>query len=1610
MTCRYTNSVVLTCLLVVTLIAGCAMERAPVDRVQPYALEKSSFVGEDFSDSSDNPEFWTQATLIDVGYGAAQDGLFTSTYAQPMSRLKWQITEDLLLGRLAYERIENSDGKGAGRATSEGVIVVAFTIEKHFDIVRAYNPTTGEKLNIIEENTTDRPWLEREYMRVDWSKNLNTDAYDLDTLSLLGVYGGITYEPLAYDVTDPADPHAPVFDLENGYFDVTNKAFAQPELIDLSAWGWGIDSFPACFLPNDFMGGSWPVGNCNPVELTIRHSFRKVVDNDYEPVDWDGYRFQAYGGFYIERYGYARNYGMSDDMWHRFLNRYQIWKRSHYYDDPETMTGPIECFTPDTTPFGADPHRDFEGNGTDDECEAAGSGSRCDTFRQRCTLPYAERETITIPWYYTNAGYQEFFDASEMATHEWDVALRAASRTARYAECVAVGNPDCAERFPVYFGQQDDNHDAVVLASEVDDCRNGRAWPGRDCDDLAEQIGQQRGYDPGVVAIAKMPEMIVLCHSPVQADDHEACGGPRLPEGYTSTDCHLAREQGDAELVEICAQALTARLGDLRYHQINVHDKPQSPAPWGIYTDSEDPLTGETIAASVNTWAFVNDLFSQAVIDKIRLLKGELKPEDVTEGTNIKDWAQAAEAAASGGVLPRVSRDDLAGQVARFTGADLSAIHLRGEEHDHALPDHVLAQARRLKSELQGVKAAIGVPSAHAATYLARRRAAAGTEFEAGLLTPMFQALTGVAGMTLSEGILDVASPLRGANPALMRDLYNRHELALAERGACILHHPAEALAPISLAGLAGVLEQKFGRFNPEDSKTVQQERAERMRRFVSHRAQYQVIVHEMGHSIGMRHNFISSSDAWGFRPQYWQLRTRDGAETARCTDLATDGSTCVGPRYFDPVTADEQENLIWMFMQSSVMDYPGEITQDLVGLSVYDFASARMFYGDAVAVHADTDYNSDQPKGKSMLAKMDNFGGIMGIQPARYNPRYDTMDDFHYSQLQNEYGLISDCTPVADPELYKPARWNEERDGAWHPVLDGLIVKVDSQHTRCKQERVDYVPWRTLRKPTGSETGAFYYRGGPSIDALGRTRMPYGFATDSWVDLGNLSVYRHDNGADAYEIFNFFVTQQEVNHIFDNYRRGRQNFSVRKASNRTLRRFNEKLRDGAKGLGLMKNIYQDFSLEIGYDFDTLWPYIAGEFFGENILASGLAFDQFARQLARPEIGDHYYLAGDPVLRSARDAIAEPGPTEVIVPNGATGAYGDIGLGGKAVENMLADDQGEYDREYTINAGSYYDKLYTAMLMTESVDNFISDSRRDFVDPRYRAVSLADLFPDGYRRWLGNNLTGDDAIKGPRLATDDNGRPIVDDEGYPAVLFGWTSWWGDTPRACFPANGTTICSSYSGTGEEQLDPKIPSYTAVIDPQVGWEQQKFLIAWTLLYLPENEKMHWLDLMYMWEMGRDADPVFENRIEFHNPTGKVYVAKTFGKEEIFGKSVQRGIAARVLGWANKLLALAYETTDGPDLDGDGAPDWYEPVFNPDTGLPIVRFDPGLDHIDENGGYIPGQGAEGCNPNENTLCTCASNRWCVELERYVSVPAYLREALDAYRLGDPEERGVY
>lgn len=1538
---------------------GCAEERDPIDRVQANAIPKSFFVGAKLNDSSDDPEFYARSMVIDVPYGeSGSDFLMFTNTINSMSKIKWSIEENNLVGRVSFERIEGTDGKGLRPikdpqrdptkplAQNDGVVVYNFRVISQFDIRRSYNPQTGEETNVIEENATDRPWQDREYMRVDFSQNLVTTAYDFDTLSLLGVYNGIRYTPMQFDVRNPNDENAPVYDIKGGYLDITNKVFAEPQTINVGGM-----QLPGCLLPSIVRGGTEPVGNCNPNEITIRHAFKRVVDTDYEPMDWDGQRFETYGAFTTDRNGYARDYGLADQNWKRYISRYNIWERSHVYSDPEKMTGAVTCKA-------------------DVDCSDVGAlgSSRCDTYAGKCTLPYQQRKEKPVVWHYADGSAPEFFEPTREAAEEWDVAMRSAVMTAKYAECMRFGNlgdPNqiCLEQYPgVIDGNFAEEEDALFLVKEVQACRRdavkaGKKDPVAECVGLADQLSDQRRYSPAVRAIAKMPEMVILCHSPVDAQDPAACGKP----------------------------GTVARLGDLRFHLVTAVATPQTNSPWGIMSDSNDPLTGEHVSASINVWTHVNDLFARGLIDTFRYIGGELTTEEITDGTYVNKWVEAARSSNGLGIAPVIGGAEVDKRVAAIAGVSVEKLKQLEAKNEKRRPmKGRISEAQRtpleraLIADLERVaqtKASFDAPSTWAPVYEARMNQLRGTPGEAALVTPAMQELAraalGKLGASASassapsadpqNAMFKAASPLQGLNPKLASALEHRLEGSLAARGACVMNY--EALAPLGYAALAEELQNKFGRFNPSEGPGVQLERADKMKNWLARRAHYSVIAHEMGHSFALRHNFVSSSDSWNYRPQYWALRTNAKTVTAECpadASAAADGSNCVGPRWLDKVSPNEQKNLINMWAQSSTMEYAGEPSQDLLGIGVYDFGAARMFYGDAVTVYKDARFQRDKEIGKVAQDHQNDFGGLLGFRYGSFS------NPIHYSQLDKRVNLIEACEAV-QPEAFRPASWNEEKDGKWSALIDGHIVTDEGGRAiKCSQPKVDFVQWGAM-KSTDKKTHSY--------DGRNRVRVPHAFASDNWADLGNVAVFRHDNGADLYETMHFWQAQQEMNHIFTSYRRGRRDFNIWGSFRRTLTRYHEKMRDSAKAIGLFVNLARDTVVHYnsaGDDPEAFVADILKQVAVESTIASSIAFDQFSHVFSRPQPGQHGTVGvedsegGTTIARSwDGTAFADKGLVPLLsVANGVTGGFGTISLGGRPVENALDRNQGrDYNSWYTLNVGSYYEKAYTAYLMTESADNFISQSRDDYVDPRFRSVSLADVFPDGFRRWLGNNLTNDEQIKGVYAMAKGGGGvvgpPALDDKGY-AVLSN-TQWWPkEGVQTCIPKEDRLFCN----------DPFTPGTPAgaggtVVDSQVGFEQQKFAIIFSLIFLPENARTNWLDQMRIYDLSKDSDPGFENRIEFHDPDGKVYVAQTFGTETIFGKTVQRGIGARVLEYANSLLAKAVETE--PVKRGDR-----------DVGLRAKLTAGNVKYLN------------GTTPVE----TCAQSKYCMKMKDYTAIPKLMYE----------------
>jgi hypothetical protein len=1535
MTSSFVSRLMVCAFLALLGASSCASERAPINRVQPNALNKSFFVGNDLQNADDDPEFYYRPTIVNVDYGASQDGLFTASYAQTMARIKFEITENLLVARLTYERIADSTGNGtpSNPDQNSGQIVAAFNIESQFDIKRSYNPTTGEELNIIEENTTDSPWYARQYMRVDWSQNLITSAYNLDTLAALVPLSGetIQYEPVAYSVTDPTDPDAPVFDADSGYFDITNKVFVTPQTLDTP-----FGPIPSCYLSPDYFGGSAPVGNCNPTELKVRLSFRRVVSDDYEPVNWDGIRMQMFGMFTTgttnpDELGYDRNYGVVDNLWYRFVQRHNIWAQSHYAD---AQGNGMPCYTAATTPEGALPSRDVDPlDGTDDECEAAGAGSRCDQFSHECTLPYAQRKTKTNPFYYAPDSDPTLFDSSAQAVAEWNGALLQTVQTARYTECLRVSGG--------------------VTRDVITNCK--------------KQFDTSLA---GALATATTAgNIFVLCHNPVAVGDDASCGAP----------------------------GLVARVGDLRYNMIDVIQPPQTGSPWGIMADACDPVTGEVVAASVNIWNSVTDLATQNTIDTMRWYLGELSNADISSANYTKDLvvADARSVQSTSSAAPLL---------------DAAAVQTRISALDSRLSDGaVLAPPSGLNAQglsdwaESQVRQKFGnqVLGSGNAPIDSRMTAARGSPVESQLMTASYLHLAGLdPSVQPNDSATDLASPLRGNYAQFLLDFERERQTRIQGLGACIEEEPE----PSSVVDWAAIMNQKFP-LTDDDPNTpgVQSTAAEisarndKWRDYIRRRLTFGVLIHELGHSMGLRHQFTSSFDAINYHPQYWQLRTQNGTQTTPCTTAVTDGSTCVGPRWYDPITQPERDGLIWRWQHTSVMDYPGDLTQESVGLGAYDRAAVRLEYADVADIWDDSNVSCTPTNstaatptincsnnGTTVHALLDGFGGIAG-------PFYqDRNTFFHYSQLNQRLNLISNCKAA---DTSPPPNWDANADGVYSPVFDGQIVAG----TTCDGIPTDYVPYRELL-PDNSTTFVQEPAIGDGIqrdiDALGRVRRPYMFGSDEFADIGNLPVLRGDNGADAYEVSNFLISDYEDRHVFDNYRRNRTTFSLRNAYLRGFNRSNSKLMEVTKGFGLFNEEFQGTNTLAALAAAPTamnpneGPLRAGA------LAASMVFDHFARILTRPNSGPHFNdNSQDPaqttVLRSTDQLpnVTQPmglggaAVTNTLIPDGTTGIGVDVAWGGRPLNNALDLTKGYYDVQYDAFVGSYYDKTLAVDLMTDSEDRFVSQARDDFMDGRYRNTSFATLFPDGMRRLLANTLTEDDDIKGWRIAST-AGSPNLNKDGSLTQAMGWRAWWTpNAPQVCWPVNGQLICQEFeNGT---TFTSNTPKESLAVDPEIGFEVQKFVAFYAMLNLPESWKLNWVDMMRIWEIGSDTAPGFPDTeaVAWRDPlSGELFEAHSYGTETIDGKTVQRGIAARVIEWMNVLTAQAY-AVDTTAATGEQTVKRYAD----NTACPV--------------------GVDTCMGQPVQL----SQQFALRVTNYKTILDYMRQVSAQFDFGNPTTRGV-
>ncbi|MDP3152839.1 MAG: hypothetical protein Q8N23_09220 [Archangium sp.] len=351
---RSTNWRSLSVAMLALFAFSCAQMNGDVVRIQPNVVRKSDLLDGQwfFRNTVTWTPFNTQFTF------PGQTG--------NMEKLVWEIQEGNLVGYRSYaytvgadsivdpnSKIAGTTGKycdAAGKCTGGqkyyGAPVVAFPIVSHFDIQRGYNAATGEVNNVISENTTDRFWNQREYIRVNWSTNVLNKASGLNWGTVQNPQSGVTnsnwiqpnepgsdpYDWPTFEYKDPDGKDGPLEE-KLTYFDVTGRYMAMPDSIYFEGYG----NIPLCW----FASGIY---DCSASEIHIRTSIAKVDttwSRDYEPLQFPNDLMSYFGYFRTDRLNYDRKFGYNDQAVIRLANRHRVWKEYYQKADGEVTDQPI---------------------------------------------------------------------------------------------------------------------------------------------------------------------------------------------------------------------------------------------------------------------------------------------------------------------------------------------------------------------------------------------------------------------------------------------------------------------------------------------------------------------------------------------------------------------------------------------------------------------------------------------------------------------------------------------------------------------------------------------------------------------------------------------------------------------------------------------------------------------------------------------------------------------------------------------------------------------------------------------------------------------------------------------------------------------------------------------------------------------------------------------------------------------------------------------------------------------------------------------------------------------------------------------------------------------
>lgn len=1280
-------------LLALAVLGTACGEAIDINRVAPNVVDKSLFAG----------EWYSRGMVVDKQFGTydAFVGIEGS-----LDRIKWEITENLLIGYRSYEKVPGADPSNPG----EQNLIVAFPILRHFDVRRQYNPVNGVESNVIEENDFDRPWWERQYIRVDWSSQV-AETFDVGAQTFYG-------NPRSIRRNSNETPNYP-WKVRIGDKLVGDQIISEGDTIEttidglLSADPW------VCY----YLDGLSP---CNGANVKLKYSFKRVPqDNDYVALDYPDFVPQTTGSLVLAQTGEAVLTSTSDQLVASGRNPVQrlCTPAEMDRDGSATMKVKDEAFGVrlcNTDPRLGDRLQDCRDALVRCEADPASElvaitpngNPTCDPNRH--SPDDCVELTTTV---FSRFGYfrTDRFQIDRENGTQYNARERLINRHNIWAKSVddATGRPLPHKQRPVKPIVYMLNAGFPSDLLEITQGALANDWNVAFMDAVAAARGLKGAHQlpanlnegfEGFPEITRVFEIrqnsCNLAAINAYADAHDmrdalsANNIPVVAYGNLEEACAVLEFESQRRIRK--GENLPAftweQLGDLRYNFLNWAAKAELAGPLGYGPSATDPITGEIISANANMYGASVDTYANWGADIVQLLNGDIEAGDIINGTVSREHVEAVRNRWSKGT-PKERVD------AFMTLFDQRASGMSDSNYFKQVP--VTSLNRGLKQlRDSGLEEEFLIDSEALRLF--------GNDFQAvreGRVTPQ---------------MMDNARP---SNWALEHVPEQMLVAANARSVQSASSQPFRASEQLGAAGKMEELTDYLGRQNfcfigaqvePAIADLASRVKADGLDRdgivkLIRASVYRGVTAHELGHTFGLRHNFEGSADAMNYFPQYWGV----GAE-----GLPEGKEHLLGAGLTDR----------YEVQYSSIMDYHQRFNGDFAGIGLYDKAAIKLGYAETVEVF-DEDAGAFVARdwiGQTFLLSPNDFPSL--VAGGNANRAIDRLFDSAYeSALGGDSTALLDIAGSNDQALRaRPENLYKRKD---IPLRDWMRNEVLFSRFTGGFDDNDCQGQGVPNQPGCAD--ALLARFGLADDdgKSPKVAVPYSFCADEFAFGGNLTCNRWDMGPTSSEIVKNAGEMYEFYYPFDAFRRDRVLNPFSSWANNYMNRL------FSRTYQPMLNAYRFFYYYRRAQTLRVYPTIRD--WGSAALEG---MDFFVRVLQQPEPGT--YCKVDGTWLPERQATA----ADCVAGNTA-----EIGL-----------DQGRiyksnWDNEYVfqpINIGNYWDKALAIQAMTSSDAFFF----RDFSQETNRgafSIGYYRIFQNEMLDLFGGIMRDDTSVYAPRLFDQD---------------------------------------------------------------------------------------------------------------------------------------------------------------------------------------------------------------------------------------------------------------